>query len=85
MDKNNVTPNWYLTLPEAIKIQANWIGVELIVDELAELKSFVDVKNNAKFNEDFQLDIGLTDKDLLNLPVPCIIELKKKILNVNML
>lgn len=77
MDNNNITPNWHLTLPEAIKIQANHIGIELIADELSELKSFTEIQHNARFSEDFQLDISLTDKNLLNLPVPCIVELKK--------
>lgn len=68
-------PNWLLNLSEAIKIQCNHIGVDLIVDELAELTSFDSVQNNPRFTEDYQLDVSVISDDILNLPTPCIVSL----------
>lgn len=73
---HNPTPNWHLTLPEAMKIQSNCIGVDLIQEELSELKSFDDIKKNTRLTEDFQLNIEFYDNEILNLPTPSIILIK---------
>lgn len=76
MSTNQNTLNWHLTLPDAIKIQANYIGVDLILDELLELTSFSEVQANPRFNEDLQLDINVINDDILKFPTPCIISFK---------
>lgn len=76
MSINSNKPNWHLTLAEALKIQCNYIGVDLILDELSELTSFDDVKNSPKFTEDLQLNINVVNDDILKLPTPSIISFK---------
>lgn len=76
INNHTPTPNWYLTLSEAMRIQANCIGVDLIQEELSELKSFDDIKKETRLSEDFQLNIEFYDNELSNLPTPSIILIK---------
>ena len=73
----NIASNWQLSLLDALRIQSQTIGVDIVPDDFRQLNSFEDCIKNSRLQDDLQLSVELYQKiDLNFLPTPCIVSFR---------